>query len=62
MLLRATDGPLFGKRITTTVHFPTRTAFNVVPINTQYLLPFVMLIRIVPTDRFGIAIDTEAAN
>jgi hypothetical protein len=44
------------------VHFPLRTAFKLVPTKAQYLLPFVMLIRIVPTDRFGIVIDTDAAN
>jgi hypothetical protein len=54
--------PLFGKRMTTTVHLPGRTAFRLVPTKAQYLLPFVMLIRIVPTDRFGMAIDTEAAS
>jgi hypothetical protein len=48
--------------MTTTVHLPGRTAFRLVPTKAQYLLPFVMLIRIVPTDRFGMAIDTEAAS
>jgi hypothetical protein len=62
VLLRTTDLPLFGKRMTTTVHLPGRTAFRLVPTKAQYLLPFVMLIRIVPTDRFGMAIDTEAAS
>jgi hypothetical protein len=46
----------------TIVHFPFRTALNVIPTNAQNFLPFVMLIRIVPTDRFGIFIDTDAAN
>ena len=54
--------PLFGKRMTTTVHLPARTAFRLVPINAQFLLPFVILIRIVPTDRLGIFIETDAAN
>ena len=62
VLLRTTDLPLFGKRMTTTVHLPGRTAFRLVPTKAQYLLPFVMLIRIVPTDRLGMAIDTEAAS
>ena len=48
--------------MTTIVHCPFRTALNVIPTNAQYFLPFVMLIRIVPTDRFGIFIDTDAAN
>jgi len=48
--------------MTTTVHLPARSAFNVIPMNAQYLFPFVILIRIVPTDRFGIAIDTDAAS
>ena len=48
--------------MTTTVHLPGRTAFRLVPTKAQYLLPFVMLIRIVPTDRLGMAIDTEAAS
>lgn len=62
VLLRTTDLPLFGKRMTTTVHFPARTAFKVVPTKAQFFVPLVMLMRIVPTDRFGIAIDTDAAN
>lgn len=37
-------------------------AFRLVPTKAQYLLPFVMLIRIVPTDRFGMVIDTDAAS
>jgi len=48
--------------MTTIVHFPLRTAFRLVPMKAQYLLPFVILIRIVPTDRFGMVIDTEAAS
>lgn len=48
--------------MTTTVHLPARTAFRVIPTKAQFLVPLVMLIRIVPTDRFGIAIDTDAAN
>ena len=48
--------------MTTTVHFPARTAFRLVPTKAQFLLPFVMLMRIVPTDRFGMAIDTDAAS
>ena len=48
--------------MTTIVHFPLRTAFRLVPMNAQYLLPFVILIRIVPTDRFGMVIDTDAAS
>ena len=43
-------------------HFSFRTALNVIPTNAQNFLPFVMLIRIVPTDRFGIFIDTDVAN
>lgn len=62
VLLRTTDRPFFGKRMTTTVHLPARTALSAVPTKTQYFVPFVMLIRIVPTDRFGIFIDTDAAN
>ena len=48
--------------MTTIVHFPLRTAFRLVPTKAQYCLPFVMLIRIVPTDLFGMVSDTEAAN
>ena len=44
------------------MHFPLRTALRLVPANAQYCLPFVMLIRIVPTDRLGIFIDTDAAT
>ena len=62
MLLRTTDLPLFGKSMTTTVHLPGRIPFRLVPEKAQYLFPFVMLIRIVPTDRLGMAIDTDAAN
>jgi len=54
--------PLFGSKITTTVHFPARIPFRLVPTNAQYCLPFVMLIRIVPTDRFGTVIDTDSAS
>ena len=62
MLLRNTDRPFFGRKMTTIVHFPFRTAFRLVPTKAQYCLPFVMLMRIVPTDRFGMLIDTDAAN
>ena len=62
MLLRRTDRPFFGRKMTTIVHFPTRIAFREPPTNAQYLVPFVMLIRIEPTDLFGIFIDTEAAS
>ena len=62
MLLRKTDRPFFGRYTTTIVHFPLRTALRLVPTKAQYLLPFVMLIRIVPTDRFGMVIDTDAAS
>jgi hypothetical protein len=54
--------PFFGSKINTTVHFPARIPFRLVPTNAQYCLPFVMLIRIVPTDRFGTVIDTDAAS
>ena len=62
MLLRKTVLPFFGRKITTIVHFPVRTAFRLVPTKAQYCLPFVMLMRIEPTDRFGMVIDTDAAN
>ena len=62
MLLRKTDRPFFGRKMTTIVHFPFRTAFRLVPTKAQYCLPFVMLMRIVPTDRFGMLIDTDAAS
>jgi hypothetical protein len=62
VLLRKTDRPFFGRKMTTIVHFPARTAFRLVPTKAQYCLPFVMLMRIVPTDRFGMVIDTDAAN
>jgi len=62
VLLRRTDRPFFGRKMTTIVHFPARTAVRLVPTKAQYCLPFVMLIRIVPTDRFGILIETDAAN
>ena len=48
--------------MTTIVHFPFRTAFRLVPTKAQYCLPFVMLIRIDPADRFGILIETDAAS
>jgi len=48
--------------MTTIVHFPLRTAFRLVPTNAQYWPPFVMLIRIEPTDRFGMVIETDAAS
>ena len=54
--------PFFGSKITTIVHFPTRIAFREPPTNAQYFVPFVMLIRIEPTDLFGIFIDTDAAS
>ena len=60
--MRITVLPFLGSRITTIVHFPTRIAFRELPANAQYLVPFVMLIRIVPTDRFGILIETDAAS
>ena len=60
--MRITVLPFFGSRITTIVHVPTRIAFREPPANAQYLVPFVMLIRIVPTDLFGIVIDTDAAS
>jgi hypothetical protein len=62
VLLRRTDRPFFGRKMTTIVHFPTRIAFRELPVNAQYLVPFVMLIRMVPTDLFGIFIDTDAAS
>jgi hypothetical protein len=62
VLLRRTDRPFFGRKMTTIVHFPFPTAFRLVPTKAQYCLPFVMLIRIVPTDLFGIFIDTDAAS
>jgi hypothetical protein len=62
MLLRKTGRPFFGRKMTTIVHFPLRTALTLVPIKAQFCLPFVMLIRIVPIDRFGMVIDTEAAS
>jgi hypothetical protein len=60
--VRITVLPFLGSKITTIVHFPTRIAFREPPANAQYLVPFVMLIRIVPTDRFGMLIETDAAN
>ena len=60
--MRITVLPFFGSKITTIVHFPTRIAFRELPVNAQYLVPFVMLIRMVPTDRFGIVIETDAAS
>jgi hypothetical protein len=60
--VRITVLPFLGSKITTIVHFPTRIAFREPPANAQYLVPFVMLIRIVPADRFGIFIDTDAAS
>lgn len=62
MFVRITVLPLFGSKITTTVHFPGRIPFSELPTNAQYLVPFVMLMRIVPTDRFGMLIDTDAAS
>ena len=62
VLLRRTDRPFLGRYTTTIVHFPLRTAFRLVPTKAQYCLPFVMLIRIVPTDLFGMVSDTDAAN
>jgi len=62
VLLRKTDRPFFGRYITTIVHFPLRTALRLVPTKAQYCLPFVMLIRMVPTDRFGMLIETDAAS
>jgi hypothetical protein len=62
VLLRRTDRPFFGRKMTTIVHFPFRTAFRLVPTKAQYCLPFVMLIRIDPADRFGILIETDAAS
>jgi hypothetical protein len=48
--------------MTTNEHFPFCMALSVVPIKTQYLLPLVILMRIVPADRFGMLIDTDAAS
>jgi hypothetical protein len=62
VLLRKTDRPFFGRYTTTIVHFPVRIPFRLVPVKAQYLLPFVMLIRIVPTDRLGMVSDTDAAS
>ena len=62
MFVLITDFPFFGSKITTIVHFPLRTALRLVPKKAQYCLPFVMLIRIVPTDFLGMAIDTDAAS
>ena len=62
MLLRKIERPFFGRKMTTIVHFPLRTAFRLVPTNAQYCFPFVMLIRIEPTDRFGMVIDTDATS
>lgn len=62
MLVRITVLPFLGSKITTIVHFPLRTALRLVPKNAQYLVPFVMLMRIVPADFLGIDIDTDAAN
>ena len=44
------------------MHFPVRIPFRLVPVKAQYLLPFVMLIRIVPTDRLGLVIETDAPS
>ena len=60
--MRITVLPFLGSKITTIVHFPTRIAFRELPVNAQYLVPFVMLIRMVPNDRFGIVIETDAAS
>ena len=60
--MRITVLPFFGSKITTIVHFTTRIAFRELPVNAQYLVPFVMLIRMVHTDRFGIVIETDAAS
>lgn len=60
--MRTTVLPLFGSKITTIVHFPVRIPFSELPTNAQYLVPLVMLMRIVPTDRFGMLIDTDAAR
>ena len=61
-MLRKTDRPFFGRKMTTIVHFPVRIPFSELPTNAQYLVPFVMLMRIVPTDRFGMLIETDAAS
>ena len=60
--MRITVLPFLGSKITTIVHFPTRIAFRELPVNAQYLVPFVILIRMVPNDRFGMLIDTDAAS
>ena len=62
MFVRITVLPLFGSKMTTIVHFPLRIPFSALPTNAQYCVPFVMLMRIVPTDRFGMLIDTDAAS
>ena len=62
MFVRITVLPLFGSKITTIVHFPVRIPFSELSTKAQYCLPFVMLMRIVPTDRFGMLIDTDAAS
>ena len=62
VFVRITVLPLFGSKMTTIVHFPVRIPFSELPTKAQYCLPFVMLIRIVPTDRFGMLIDTDAAS
>ena len=60
--MRITVLPFFGRKMTTIVHFPTLIAFRESPTNAQYLVPLEMLIRIEPTDLFGIFIDPEAAS
>ena len=58
---RTTETPLVGINFTTIVHFPFLIPRTVVPTNMQYLLPFTMLIRIIPFDRLGIDSDTALA-
>ena len=62
MVVRRTiEIPLLGINFTTIVHFPFLIPRIVMPTKMQYLLPFTMLIRIMPFDRLGIDSDTALA-
>ena len=53
--------PRLGIRVTAIAQEPTRTPTTVLPRNLHRVFPDTMLIRILPFDVFGTAIDTAAA-
>ena len=61
MVFRVRVFPFFGTIVTEMVQRPLRTARILVLAKTQYCAPRTMLIRSLPFDVLGIAIDTAWA-